>query len=112
MLRVYEEEHGCGKSRIPPGEQCDHERLREDLQIKPSGPKLTEDERRSALELLRDPHLLERILCDLDACGVIGEETNKLAGYLAAVSRKLGENARKYPAERVRGSALKYDEYD
>ncbi len=31
---------------------------------------------------------------------------------LAAVSRKLGENARKYPAERVRGSALKYDEYD
>ena len=27
MLRVYEEEHGCGKSRIPPGEQCDHERV-------------------------------------------------------------------------------------
>ena len=31
---------------------------------------------------------------------------------LAATSRKLAENARKYPAERVRGQALKYDEYD
>ncbi|MEZ5276986.1 MAG: hypothetical protein R3F07_11450 [Opitutaceae bacterium] len=70
-------------------ENLQEKRLREDLQIKPSGPKLTDDERKSALELLRDPHLLERILCDLDACGVIGEETNKLAGYLAAVSRKL-----------------------
>ncbi|HSF77415.1 MAG TPA: nucleotide pyrophosphohydrolase [Steroidobacteraceae bacterium] len=31
---------------------------------------------------------------------------------LQAVTRKLEENARKYPAERVRGKALKYDEYD
>jgi NTP pyrophosphatase (non-canonical NTP hydrolase) len=31
---------------------------------------------------------------------------------LQAVGRKLGENARKYPADRVRGKALKYDEYD
>jgi dCTP diphosphatase len=31
---------------------------------------------------------------------------------LAATGRKLAENARKYPAERVRGKALKYDEYD
>jgi NTP pyrophosphatase (non-canonical NTP hydrolase) len=31
---------------------------------------------------------------------------------LQAVARKLEENARKYPAERVRGKALKYDEYD
>jgi dCTP diphosphatase len=31
---------------------------------------------------------------------------------LQASARKLGENARKYPAERVRGKALKYDEYD
>jgi len=30
---------------------------------------------------------------------------------LAATGRKLEENARKYPAERVRGKALKYDEY-
>jgi NTP pyrophosphatase (non-canonical NTP hydrolase) len=31
---------------------------------------------------------------------------------LQAAARKLEENARKYPAERVRGRAQKYDEYD
>jgi NTP pyrophosphatase (non-canonical NTP hydrolase) len=31
---------------------------------------------------------------------------------LQAVAHKLAENARKYPVERVRGKALKYDEYD
>lgn len=31
---------------------------------------------------------------------------------LQAAARKLEENARKYPADRVRGKALKYDEYD
>lgn len=31
---------------------------------------------------------------------------------LQASARKLEENGRKYPAERVRGQALKYDEYD
>jgi len=29
-----------------------------------------------------------------------------------AATRKLEDNARKYPAERVRGQGLKYDEYD
>jgi len=42
-----------------------------------------------ALELLNDPNLLKRILKDFEACGIVGEETNKLACYLAAVSRKL-----------------------
>ena len=28
-------------------------------------------------------------MADLQRCGVVGEETNLLAGYLAAVSRKL-----------------------
>jgi hypothetical protein len=31
------------------------------------------------------------ILADFARCGVVGEETNKLVGYLAAVSRKLDE---------------------
>jgi len=31
---------------------------------------------------------------------------------LAAAATKLAENARKYPADRVRGQARKYDEYD
>lgn len=54
-------------------------------------PKLTEAERREALELLQDPHLLDRILADFERAGLVGEETNKLVGYLAAVSRKLEE---------------------
>src|SRR5262249_21204465 len=54
-----------------------------------SGPVLSDSDKDAALELLRDPKLLARILFDLERCGVIGEESNKLVGYLAAVSRKL-----------------------
>lgn len=54
----------------------------------PSAPAMSEQERESALALLRSPDLLGRILADFDACGVVGEDTNKLVGYLAAVSRK------------------------
>ncbi|MGM3184503.1 CHC2 zinc finger domain-containing protein [Dickeya oryzae] len=43
----------------------------------------------AALELLKSPHLAERIINDLAACGVVGESTNLLTGYLAATSRKL-----------------------
>jgi hypothetical protein len=50
---------------------------------------MTAEERTAAGELLADPRLLERILADLETCGLVGEETNKLTGYLAAVSRKL-----------------------
>ena len=50
---------------------------------------LSENERHEALELLKDKALLDRLLADFAACGVVGEETNKLAGYLAATSRKL-----------------------
>ncbi len=51
--------------------------------------ELNEAERSEALDLLRDPNLLDRIVADMDACGIVGEATNKLAGYLAATSRKL-----------------------
>ena len=40
------------------------------------------------MRLLRDPKLLDRIVADFD---VVGETTNKLVGYLAAVSRKLDQ---------------------
>ncbi len=45
--------------------------------------------RDAALELLKSPDLLDRILADFERCGVVGEATNKLTGYLAATSRKL-----------------------
>ncbi|PHM40340.1 DNA primase [Xenorhabdus miraniensis] len=52
-------------------------------------PELNEAEREAARALLQDPALAGRITADLAACGVVGESTNLLAGYLAAVSRKL-----------------------
>ena len=51
--------------------------------------EMTAEEKTAALELLRDPHLLERVLEDFEKCGVVGEETNKKISYLAAVSRLL-----------------------
>jgi DNA primase catalytic core len=50
---------------------------------------LTEAEATAALELLRDPNLVDRIVEAFAAVGVVGEETNALVAYLAAVSRKL-----------------------
>ena len=51
--------------------------------------ELAESEKDEALKLLKDKDLLKRILSDFNECGVVGEETNKLVGYLASVSRKL-----------------------
>ena len=51
--------------------------------------KMEEAERTAAIEFLRSGDLLDRILVDLEACGLVGERTNKLVAYLAAVSRKL-----------------------
>lgn len=50
---------------------------------------ISDEEKAKALALLKDKNLLSRILEDFNACGVVGEETNKLVGYLAGVSRKL-----------------------
>lgn len=55
----------------------------------PAPPQMSEAERAAALALLNSPDLAGRILADFAACGLVGEETNKLVGYLAAVSRKL-----------------------
>jgi len=51
-------------------------------------PEIKAGEREAALALLRSPNLLEHILADFEKCGVVGEDTNKLVGYLAATSRK------------------------
>jgi len=52
-------------------------------------PAMPAEEQAAALSLLKDPNLLDRLLSDFTRCGVVGEETNKLIGYLAATSRKL-----------------------
>jgi hypothetical protein len=58
------------------------------LEPKAPPPLMTLEEKDAALRLLRDPHLLDRIVNDFD---VVGETTNKLVGYLAAISRKLDQ---------------------
>jgi DNA primase len=56
---------------------------------KPAVPVLSMQEEAQALELLRAPDLLQRIVADLQTLGMVGEETNLMAAYLAATSRKL-----------------------
>ena len=46
-------------------------------------------EREAALALLQRPDLIERIATDFGRCGIVGERTNALVGYLSAISRKL-----------------------
>jgi DNA primase len=71
-------------------EQLQDDTIRTALEPKaPTGPAMGDAERDAALELLRAPDLLGRILADLDAGGMVGEATNKLTAYLAATSRKL-----------------------
>ena len=66
------------------------ERIRGALTREPERPKMTAADEAEALALLKTPDLLARIVADFDACGLVGEATNKLVGYLAATSRKLG----------------------
>jgi len=70
-------------------EQLQDQRLQEALKPKDTLPQMTDLERAAALDLLNSPKLLDRILADFNKVGVVGEETNKLVGYIAAVSRKL-----------------------
>ncbi len=50
---------------------------------------LSDAETAAALQLLKAPDLLTRIGQDFARCGLVGEETNTLVTYLAALSRKL-----------------------
>lgn len=50
---------------------------------------LDDEQTKAALDLLTSPDLLARIQNDFTRCGVVGEDVNKLVGYLAVISRKL-----------------------
>ena len=54
-------------------------------------PAMSEREREEALNLLKDPKLMERIAADFKRCGLVGEEENSLITYLALTSRKLDD---------------------
>jgi DNA primase catalytic core len=90
-LQLGEEviKHDLGKVLLK-CEALQAERLQAALTPQPlEAVKLTDAEQAAALDLLRDPHLLDRIVSDIEACGLVGETTNKLVAYLATVSRRL-----------------------
>jgi len=70
-------------------EELQERQIKQTLEPSTQAPTLDEAERQEALTLLQSPDLLDRILADFETAGVVGEETNKLTGYLACVSRKL-----------------------
>jgi len=70
-------------------EALQEEQIRKALEPTPDERAITDAEREAAIELLQTPNLADRILADFEACGIVGERTNKLVGYLAATSRKL-----------------------
>jgi DNA primase catalytic core len=58
-------------------------------QKQPAQP--TKAEKAAAMKFLKSKDMFKQILADFETMGVTGEQTNKLVGYLAAVSRKLDE---------------------
>jgi hypothetical protein len=70
-------------------EEMQDAQIKQSLAPKEEAVTISDHDRAEALALLRDPRLLERIVEDFARCGVVGEETNKLVGYLGVVSRHL-----------------------
>jgi PAS domain-containing protein len=69
----------CENTREMPSEPSD-----------PQAPAVTGREKEAALRFGRSKDLIQRILEDFATCGLIGEEANKLLGYIAMTSRKRG----------------------
>jgi energy-coupling factor transporter ATP-binding protein EcfA2 len=65
------------------------EAIRSAVAAAPVAPALSAADEAAGLALLRDPDLVRRIVRDVAAVGVVGEDANALLGYLACVSRKL-----------------------
>ena len=70
-------------------EELQDEQIKKALEPENKEVEIGPEDRAAALELLRDPKLLDRIVEDFARCGMVGEETNKLVGYLGVVSRHL-----------------------
>jgi hypothetical protein len=74
-------------------EEHQHKRLTEALPpvvgSQTAADEMTDEERAEALAFLKAPDLIARIDAAFEACGLVGESTNRLAAYLACTSRKL-----------------------
>jgi len=72
-------------------EELQEQHIRKTVEPERKEVVLKDGEREAALALLKDPQLLDRIQSDFERCGLVGEQTNILVGYLAAVSRQLDD---------------------
>ncbi|MRT59062.1 toprim domain-containing protein, partial [Enterobacteriaceae bacterium RIT693] len=79
----------CGRVLLALEQQQDEQRRTAETEQASGAVSVSAEDEAAALELLKSPDLAERIVNDLAACGVVGEATNLLTGYLAATSRKL-----------------------
>jgi DNA primase len=79
----------CGRVLLALEQKQDEQRQAADSAQASVAVTVSGDDEQAALELLKSPDLAERIVADLAACGVVGESSNLLTGYLAATSRKL-----------------------
>jgi DNA primase len=70
-------------------EALQDERIAKTLTPEPAERAIDAVAQDAAVAYLRSPNLLDRILADFEQCGLVGEATNKLVAYLAAISRKL-----------------------
>ena len=70
-------------------EELQHSQIQAALAPQEKKPEMSDSQRAEAMKLLEDPRLLERVSADLETCGLVGEHTNKLVAYLAAISRLL-----------------------
>jgi DNA primase catalytic core len=70
-------------------EQVIEERVKaaESPEVAPAA--MTSAQTQEALAFLRDEHLIERIMADVERVGLVGEPHNALVAYLACISRKL-----------------------
>lgn len=90
LCRIFEE--------TPETLEADMIRLLRDLEETPepapgTGPEvsvkpMSSSGRKEAEAFGRSPDLMEQILFDYEACGLVGEAANKLLGYVAMTSRK------------------------
>jgi len=70
-------------------EQAQEARLSVAETVSDEQQSMSSDRREAALEFLKSPELIPRLLAAYDAAGVVGEATNKVAGYLVCASRLL-----------------------
>jgi len=70
-------------------EAVQDERLEAAKAAEKTAPAMSAAEESAALAWLKAPDLLQRIAADIATVGVVGEEANAQAAYLAALSRKL-----------------------